>query len=85
MILAVEIFGILCMSTIMFVSIWGLILANQTHSQIRYQNYLLEKLADNICLHAKKNNLLTDSLDSKENANNCDTPSSKEEFNSKNI
>lgn len=85
MILAVEILGILCMSTIIFVSIWCLILANQTHSQIRYQNYLLEKLTHNIYLLTKKSNLLTESLDSKENINNFNTPSSKEGFNSENI
>ena len=54
MILAVEILGILCMSTIMFVLIWGFILAKQTYSQIRYQNYLLEKLTHNIYLLVKK-------------------------------
>ncbi len=48
MILALEIIGLLCMLTLMFVGIWGFILANQAYSQLRYQNYLLEKLTQNI-------------------------------------
>lgn len=85
MILVVEILGILCMLTIMFVLIWGFILAKQTYSQIRYQNYLLEKLTQNVYLLVKKNNVLTDSLNNKKNINHCDNTSSKKEFNSENI
>ena len=32
----------------MFIGIWGFILANQAYNQLRYQNYLLEKLTQNI-------------------------------------
>lgn len=85
MVLAVEILGILCMSTIMFVLIWGFILAKQTYSQIRCQNYLLEKLTHNIYLLAKKSTVLTDSINNEENVSNCDNPCSKKRFNSKNI
>lgn len=58
MLLVVEIVGILCMLTLIFVSIWGFILEKQFYSQMRYQNYLLEKLTHNIYILAKKNNQL---------------------------
>jgi len=48
MVLVLEIIGLLFMVTLMFVGIWGFILANQAYSQLRYQNYLLEKLTQNI-------------------------------------
>jgi hypothetical protein len=48
MILALEIIGILCMFTFMFVLIWGFITANQILNQLRYKNYLMEKLTQHI-------------------------------------
>lgn len=50
MTLAVQIIAILFMLTMMFIAIWGFIIANQSYSQIKYQNYLLEKIAENISL-----------------------------------
>lgn len=55
MLLVVEIIGVLCMLTIMFVSIWGFIIARQSYSQIKYQNYLMEKLNQNLYLLISKN------------------------------
>lgn len=54
MILAIEIFGILTMCTIIFVLIWGLIIIKQTLSQIKYKNYLLEKITQYMHMLIKK-------------------------------
>ncbi|APM40764.1 hypothetical protein [Clostridium kluyveri] len=54
MILAIEIFGILTMCTIIFVLIWGLIIIKQTLSQIKYKNYLLEKMTQYMHMLTKK-------------------------------
>lgn len=54
-----EILGILCMLTVMFVAIWGFIVAKQTYSQMKYQNYLLEKLTQNIYMLVQNNLPLT--------------------------
>ncbi len=48
MLLALEIIGIIFMLTLIFVAVWGFILANQAYNQMRYQNYLLEKITQNI-------------------------------------
>jgi hypothetical protein len=48
MILAIEILGILCMCTLMFVLIWGFIAVNQILNQLKYKNYLMEKLTEHI-------------------------------------
>ena len=48
MLLVLQIIAILFMITMMFIGIWGFILANQAYNQLRYQNYLLEKLTQNI-------------------------------------
>jgi hypothetical protein len=53
MLLAIEILGILTMITIMFVLIWGFILLTQIFGQLRYKNYLMEKLIQTIYLQKK--------------------------------
>lgn len=64
MVLVLEIIGLLFMVTLMFVGIWGFILANQAYSQLRYQNYLLEKLTQNIyMLTCRKENTHTENKD----------------------
>lgn len=55
MTILLEILGILSMVTVMFVAIWGFIVAKQAYSQIKYQNYLLEKLTQNIYLLVERN------------------------------
>jgi hypothetical protein len=52
--LTVEIFGILAMCTFMFISIWGFILLSKLFNQIRYSNYLLEKLTNHTYLISNK-------------------------------
>lgn len=64
MVLVLEIIGLLFMVTLMFVGIWGFILANQAYSQLRYQNYLLEKLTQNIyMLTCRKENTPAENKD----------------------
>jgi hypothetical protein len=53
MLLAIEILGILTMITVMFVLIWGFILLTQIFGQLRYKNYLMEKLIQTIYLQKK--------------------------------
>ena len=53
--LLLEILAVLSMLTVMFVAIWGFIVAKQNYSQMKYQNYLLEKLAHNIYLLVQNN------------------------------
>jgi hypothetical protein len=50
MTLFIQIVEILFMVTLMFVAIWGFILLKGIFSQLRYKNYLMEKLNQNIYL-----------------------------------
>ena len=52
MLLALQIIGIIFMITLIFIAVWGFILANQAYNQMRYQNYLLEKITQNIYMLA---------------------------------
>lgn len=53
MLITIEIFGILTMFIVMFVLIWGFILLNQIFGQLRYKNYLMEKLIHTIYMQGK--------------------------------
>lgn len=46
MLLTLEIFALLTMIVLMFVLIWGFILLSQVFGQLRYKNYLMEKLIE---------------------------------------
>lgn len=48
MILVLEILAVLFMASIMFVAIWGFITLNHILGQMKYRNYLLEKLNHNV-------------------------------------
>ncbi|ERI94232.1 hypothetical protein HMPREF1982_01244 [Clostridiales bacterium oral taxon 876 str. F0540] len=54
MLLTIEIFGLLTMITVIFVLIWGFIILNQIFGQLRYKNYLMEKLIETI-YHSSRN------------------------------
>ncbi|MDZ4993127.1 hypothetical protein GNF80_09110 [Clostridium perfringens] len=54
MTLAVQVIAILFMLTMMFLGIWSFIIANKAYRQIKYKNYLLEKIAHNISLIRNK-------------------------------
>lgn len=45
--LTIQTIAILSMLTFMFTSIWGFILLIKIYNQLRYKNYLMEKLAQN--------------------------------------
>jgi hypothetical protein len=53
MLVTIEILGILTMFTVMFVLIWGFIILNQIFGQLRYKNYLMEKLIQTIYMQGK--------------------------------
>lgn len=55
MTLAIEIIGILAMCIFMFIAIWGFILLHRLYNQIKYSNYLLEKLSEHIFLLSNRN------------------------------
>lgn len=55
MILVVEIIGLLTMCAIIFSLIWGFIILTQILNQLRYKNYLMEKLTQHIYTLSKKN------------------------------
>ncbi|OAA93523.1 hypothetical protein [Clostridium coskatii] len=57
MILTLEVLGILTMCTIMFVSIWGFIIMKQMLSQLKYRNYLVEKLTQYMYFLTKKDDV----------------------------
>ena len=45
--MTIQIIAILSMLTFMFTSIWGFILLIKIYNQLRYKNYLMEKLTQN--------------------------------------
>lgn len=48
MILAVEIVGLLFMVTVLFIGIWSFVLMIKMYNQMKYRNYILEKLSQNV-------------------------------------
>lgn len=58
MTLAIEIMGILAMCTFMFIAIWGFILLHRLYNQIKYTNYLLEKLSEHVFMLSHKTNTI---------------------------
>ncbi|MGH4118358.1 hypothetical protein [Clostridium sp.] len=47
LIITIQIMAILTMLTFMFTAIWGFILLIKIYDQLRYKNYLMEKLIHN--------------------------------------
>ncbi|WP_297522432.1 hypothetical protein [uncultured Clostridium sp.] len=82
MTIAVQIIGVLFMLTLMFIGIWSFIIANKSYNQLKYKNYLLEKIASHLALLTEKS--LSDNSPIKiENANNdeeIDSLKSEEEI-----
>ncbi|MBI6873842.1 hypothetical protein [Clostridium aciditolerans] len=54
MILAVEILGILTMLILIFALVWGFITLTQILNQLKYKNYLMEKLTQHMYMLTKK-------------------------------
>lgn len=59
MTIAIQIITILFMLTLMFIGIWSFILANKSYNQLKYKNYLLEKVASQLAIMTE-NSLLPD-------------------------
>lgn len=51
--IALEITGIFTMFIFVFVLIWSFVILNQIFRQLRYKNYLMEKLIQTIYLQGK--------------------------------
>jgi hypothetical protein len=47
LIITIQIIAILSMTVFMFIGIWGFILLIKIVNQLRYKNYLMEKLVQN--------------------------------------
>lgn len=75
--IALEVLGLLSMATFMFVAIWGFIILKQIYSQLKYRNYLLEKLNHNM-IGIKKDDTAASSENKAEavNSNNKATENS---------
>lgn len=54
MILTVEILGILTMLILIFALVWGFITLTQILNQLKYKNYLMEKLTQHMYMLTKK-------------------------------
>ena len=52
--LIVEIMSIIFMVTLMFIGIWGFILMMKIYNQLKYRNYILEKLSQNVYMLTAK-------------------------------
>ncbi|MEG1003504.1 MAG: hypothetical protein RSD13_01270 [Clostridium sp.] len=52
----VCIIGIIFMLTFMFIGIWLFIVALKAYNQLRYKNYILEKMSHNLDLLCKTSN-----------------------------
>jgi hypothetical protein len=63
MLLLLEITGLVALVTFLFVSIWGFILMNQIFGQIRYRNYLMEKLTQYVYMLKNKDEVKVENKD----------------------
>lgn len=55
MFIALEIIGILFMVTFILIGIWSFIILNRVYDQLKYKNYLIEKINHNLSLKNKCN------------------------------
>ena len=68
---SVCIIGIIFMLTFMFIGIWLFIVALKAYNQLRYKNYILEKISHNLDLLCKTNQDFSfDDFLTEENAQN---------------
>ncbi|MDQ0150663.1 hypothetical protein ACFO6R_06980 [Eubacterium multiforme] len=66
---AVSIIGILFMLTFMFIGIWLFIIALKAYNQLRYKNYILEKMNQKLdALYVNKGNYSYDDFLNEENS-----------------
>lgn len=79
MFLAVQIISIIFMITFIFIGIWGFVIFNKCYRQLKYRNYILEKIENRLALNNElqiKNNKETIN---EENTEVNNIPSTKEE------
>lgn len=71
---ATCIVGIICMATFIFIGIWLFIIALKAYNQLKYKNYILEKISQSLDTLSKKEYLSIDdiNLDENSNENNID-------------
>lgn len=60
---ATCIIGIICMIVFMFIGIWLFIVALKAFNQLRYKNYILEKINHNLTTLSKKDNFSVNDFD----------------------
>ncbi len=61
------IIGIICMAVFMFIGIWLFIVALKAFNQLKYKNYILEKINHNLSVLSNKENLSIDNLNLDDN------------------
>ena len=49
-----EIISIIFMLTLMFIGIWGFVIVIKMYNQLKYRNYILEKLSQNVYMITAK-------------------------------
>lgn len=59
MFIALGIIGILFMVTFIFIGIWSFIILTKVYDQIKYKNYLIEKINHNLSLNNKSSSAQT--------------------------
>lgn len=67
--LAVQAVTIVFMLTFMLIGIWGLVLMIKTYNQLKYKNYIMEKLSQNVYMITSKfhkEDVLPDNLENDE-------------------
>lgn len=60
---ATCIIGIIFMATFIFIGIWLFIIALKSYNQLRYRNYILEKIHQCLSAINKKENFSVDDID----------------------
>ncbi|MBE6048758.1 MAG: hypothetical protein E7213_10230 [Clostridium sp.] len=59
---ATCIIGIITMIIFMFIGIWLFIIALKSYNQLRYKNYILEKINQNLSILSEKNDFTIDNF-----------------------
>lgn len=70
MLLTIEIIGLIFMLVSLVVIVWGFIIMNKIFSQLRYRNYLMEKISQNLYMISIKSD--TEKLFKDDNINKLD-------------
>lgn len=83
MFIALEIIGILFMLTFILIGIWSFIILNKVYGQLKYKNYLIEKINHNLTIKNNCNNLTpagskSDAIDNETLDNSGEIPLEKD-------